>query len=206
MPVPHHPRRFALSMQILQLLHLFECIHAGPKAVVSKGKEPTRRNKSAERFLYQFLAFSQVLKDFPSQYKEPSVDACSRSANMLNALYHASLINRDHVETGFWFNTDKAGQALAFQELVDYGVEVHVRQTIGVVGKERLLILDVLLHHFQAHSNVRVETGIDEGDAPIVDIAVQQFEVFAAAGKHEIIRDAFVVVQEVILDHNCLIT
>ena len=44
------------------------------------------------------------------------------------------------------------------------------------------------------------ERRIDERDRPIVDVALQELDAPAAVGEDEVVRECFVVVQEVVLD------
>src|SRR5215469_17529716 len=117
MAVPHHPRRIATSVEILQFLHFFECIHAGPKAVMRIGKKLARCNQPAKRLFYQFFSLAQTLKDFSPQYEEATVNSRSGFGNMLDAFYSAFLIERYHVKARFRLYTDKTSQFSAFQEL-----------------------------------------------------------------------------------------
>ena len=45
-----------------------------------------------------------------------------------------------------------------------------------------------------------VQSGVDERDPPVVDVGAQQLDVPPAVGQHEVVVDAFVVVEEVLLD------
>ena len=58
----------------------------------------------------------------------------------------------------------------------------------------------MLLHCLQSLSDVRIDPGVHESDAPVLDVAVQQFQVLAALGQNEVIGGAFVVVEKVVLD------
>ena len=52
---------------------------------------------------------------------------------------------------------------------------------------------------------VDVRAGLDEGDRPVVDVAIEEVDLLAALRPDEIVRDGFVVVQKVILDDVALV-
>jgi len=41
-----------------------------------------------------------------------------------------------------------------------------------------------------------MRSGLGEGDVPVVDVTVEQLEVFAAVGERKVVGDTFVVVQK----------
>ena len=48
---------------------------------------------------------------------------------------------------------------------------------------------------------VAVDTGLHERDRPVVNVAIDEFDLLAALRPDEIVRDGLIVLQEVILDH-----
>ena len=95
---------------------------------------------------------------------------------------------------------DEARDHTVAPEVGDVLVERQVAQAVGVVGQEHLLALQILAHAQQALADVGMQAGVDEGDAPVVDVARQQLDLLAALGQHEVVRHALVVVEEVLAD------
>ena len=56
------------------------------------------------------------------------------------------------------------------------------------------------LDRLQPLADVGVEPGVDEGDPPILDVAVDQDAMSAAVREDEVVRDALLVVEEILLD------
>src|SRR5688572_27793434 len=77
---------------------------------------------------------------------------------------------------------------------------VEVGNAVRIVGEEHFLTLEVLAHRRQTHPDVRLQTGVDERDAPILDVSLQQLHTLATLGKDEVVGQVFVVVREVALD------
>ena len=59
----------------------------------------------------------------------------------------------------------------------------------------------MLLDCAKAHADVGSQAGVDEGDVPVINVATEQFNIPCAFGKDEVIGEAFVVLEKVILDH-----
>ena len=83
---------------------------------------------------------------------------------------------------------------------VDERRQMEVGQTIGIVGQERFFPFEIGLRSLQTLANVRGSAGIDERDFPSVDVAAQERNVVPAAGEDEVVRQAFAVVEEILLD------
>ena len=66
-------------------------------------------------------------------------------------------------------------------EVLDVRVEVEIGEAVAVVGEERLVVVEVRLHRAEALADARRQAGVDERDAPVVDVAVQQAQLGAAA-------------------------
>src|SRR6266849_10247295 len=102
--------------------------------------------------------------------------------------------------TEVWPNTNKAGDLLLLAEMLQLLVEVQIGQAVAIVGEEFLFAVQVFFHRLEPLADVGVDARIYKGDPPVVDVAMEQLETLSPAGQNEVIRDAFVVVQEVVLD------
>ena len=82
----------------------------------------------------------------------------------------------------------------------DVPVEVEVGETIGVVGEEDLLPLDMIADPTQALADRGVDAGLDEREAPLVDVGTEQLDLSTSFGQHEVVRRPFAVLEEELLD------
>ena len=53
-------------------------------------------------------------------------------------------------------------------------------EAVRVVREEQLLAGEVLFDGLEALADVRVHARVDEGDAPVVDVAVEELDLLAA--------------------------
>ncbi len=81
-------------------------------------------------------------------------------------------------------------------------VERQVGEPVGIVRHEHLIVLSTYLRTLhETLADVGIQPGVDEGDLPVVDVLGDAARrLLAAAGQHEIVGDALVVVQEIVLD------
>ena len=106
---------------------------------------------------------------------------------MLDARHHATGLHRDKMEAGPRLHAHKAGDIAAILERFNDRRKRYVRKTIGVVGKKHLLSFKLPLDSFQTLTNVRGKPCVDKSDVPVIDVATQQFNILASAGKDEVI-------------------
>ncbi len=85
--------------------------------------------------------------------------------------------------------------------LRDDFVHRHIGEAIGVICKKAAFAGHVLADARQPLADVGVQTGVDEGDAPVVHVAGVQLDPLAALRQGEIVRQALAVVQEILTDH-----
>ena len=92
-------------------------------------------------------------------------------------------------------------------ERVHHPVEGRVREAVAVGREELLVVVQVLLDRLQPLADRRLHAGVDEGDPPVSDVAVQ--ELYPGVGpvplEHEVVEQGFVVVEEVLADHVALV-
>src|SRR5438132_10672444 len=121
--------------------------------------------------------------------------------NILNRLYDSVRIECNEMKTQIGPDTEKARHfPLAFK-MSDLIVERQVRKPVTVVGEKDIFTVEILLDRFKTFSEIRGHAGIRESDVPIVNVAIEQLEFFAPSGQNEIVGNAFVVIQEVVLDN-----
>jgi len=76
----------------------------------------------------------------------------------------------------------------------------NIAESVGVVGEKDVFAIQVFAHGAQPLADIGKRPRIHEGDFPIFDIAMEQGGLADAAFEDEIVREAFVVVEEIILD------
>src|SRR5687768_14991572 len=79
--LPDFPRGFAPIVQLVELLPVFERVHAGPVAVVWIGEQLFLGDQPLERLLDELLARLQVREDVMAKDKEAAVDPQPRLAD-----------------------------------------------------------------------------------------------------------------------------
>ena len=82
----------------------------------------------------------------------------------------------------------------------DHFGERRIGQAVAVGGEEDLVVLDVRLYLLEPLADQLVETRVDEGHRPVVDVAVEQLDLLAPVAEHEVVRERLVVAEEVLLD------
>ena len=85
-------------------------------------------------------------------------------------------------------------------EVGDHPVQRNVRQAVRIVGEEDALSLEVPAHPEQPLRDVRVQAGVDEGDAPVLDVGGHEARSCGLPPHREVVREALLVVQEVLPD------
>ena len=93
------------------------------------------------------------------------------------------------------------GDRVRRPEPLDELVQRRVGQRVAVVGQEDLIVVQVAPDRPQALAEVRVQAGVGEADAPVVDVAAEELDLAARPGDHEVVREGLVVAEEVLLDH-----
>src|SRR5437867_1210643 len=97
-------------------------------------------------------------------------------------------------------DADKAADLILVAKVLEIFGERKIGQRVAVVGEKDPVFPEVGLDGFEALADVGVETGVCERDLPPLDIAAVQPDLLRAAGELEVVRQAFVIVEEVLLD------
>jgi hypothetical protein len=75
---------------------------------------------------------------------------------------------------------DEARDRIARIEMFYVAFQRQVRQPVRVICKEHVFPLQVLAGTQQPLTDIAVQAGVDEGDAPIVDVAAVYFDLASA--------------------------
>src|SRR5437667_10784726 len=93
-------------------------------------------------------------------------------------------------------NASEARDLAGAVKIGQLGVERKIGEAVGVICQEHVLVCQVLLDRLEPLADVRGGRGVDEGDAPSMDVAVQQFQLVATAGEDEVVGQTCVVGEE----------
>src|SRR5712692_1464455 len=199
--IPHFPGRFAGRMHLFQELSLLEGVHARPEPIVLVREQLLGGDQSLEGLNDELFARSHVVEHLAAKCEEPTVDSYVRIGDVPYTFHDAVVLEIDEMERPWRFDRDKRAHSAAAAKPVQVARQREIRHAIRVVHQERFLPLQMTSNCEQKLADVRREAGIDEGDAPIVDIGAQQLDVPAAPAEDEVVGHTLVVVAEVAFDH-----
>src|SRR5262245_17436627 len=197
--LPHLPGGVAPGVQVLELLLVLERVHAAPVALVLVTDQLLLVDEPAERLFHQFLPVPHVSEDLGPEDEEAPVDPQAGLVDRAHAADHVA-VERNDVAALRRPHRQEAAHLVPPQEVLDVPVQRQVRQPVAVVRQEHRLSPEVGLDGLQPLPDVGGDAGVDERDVPVVDVAVEQAELLAALGEDEVVGDALVVVEEVVLD------
>src|SRR5262249_22570078 len=128
--------------------------------------------------------------------KKAAIDAQVPIVNRMNVVHQTAIPLGDgySVITQIRADAQEAGDLVLLMKVVDLLVEWQIGDAIAIVGEELIFAFKVLLHGFQPHTYIGANFSIGKRDSPIVNIAIDELQIFATVGQHEIIRSAFVVI------------
>src|SRR4029077_12278735 len=201
MPVhPHLPRRVALGVEIVEMLLVLEGVHAGPEAVVLVSHQLLFGDQATEGFVNELLAFLQIFKNVLLESEESAVYAHIALVDVFDFGNQISAIQGNEVIAEIGTDTEKTGDFVMLPEVLDLLGKGEIGKTITVVGQEHLFAFEIFLDSFEALADVGGDAGVSESDAPIVDITIDEVDIFTTGGEDEVVGNIFVVVDEIILD------
>ena len=132
--------------------------------------------------------------------EEASVDAQRQVLGRLEARHPVVLVGEHDVEGPWGPDRQERPDGVGGAEPRDQLVHGRVGEHVAVVREEHLVVAEVAAHPAQPLADLGVEAGVDEGDAPVADVAAQQLHVAPAAREDEVVARGLLVVQEVVLD------
>nr|GFC32450.1 hypothetical protein [Tanacetum cinerariifolium] len=190
------PRSFVCGPESLELALVAQRIARLPEACVMK-----RAQLSVFRQLHQGLALPgngvavDVLDHFWFQHEETAVDPANLVAWFLFETGHTVvLINIQHAKAARWLNSRNGGQLAMLTVEGHLGTDVDVGQTVAVSQAERLVV-QIWRNALQASAGHGFSAGIDQRDAPVFSLAVENLRI--AGGQIDShVRHVAVVVKE----------
>src|SRR5207245_10480664 len=123
----------------------------------------------------------------PPEGEVAAIDAQIRAVDVGDRRDDAVTPNRDEVAAEIRPDGGEAGNLAAAIKVGQLSIEGQVGEAVGIISQKHLVVDQMPLDRFEALADVGRGAGVDEGNPPIVDVAVQELELPAAAGQHEIV-------------------
>src|ERR1700733_3156647 len=130
---PDLPRCVAFRPKILQLLPLFESIHAGPEAMVGNGDQLAGGNQSLKGLVHQVLPGLHKIEDSFRKNEVPAVDPGVTGARMIDPRHMAGLVHFDQMKRLRRGNGDKARRLPGLEKVLDDAIYIDVTETVDVI-------------------------------------------------------------------------
>src|SRR5437879_4215876 len=95
---------------------------------------------------------------------------------------------------------EEAGDFVPSAKVLEILRQWEIGEPIAVVGEEGRVVSEIALDCPEPLADVRAQTGVGERDLPLVDVPTIEGDVLTPAGQLEVVRQALVVIEEVLLD------
>src|ERR1700730_1099573 len=138
------------------------------------------RHEALKGFEDEFFAIADVLEDFSLEDKISAIDAKFDIAYGFDLADETVGVCGNDVIREIRLGRNKRGDSVVMTGELNESWEGHIGEAVGVIGEECLLAGEVALHRLEALANIRMCSRFGEGDVPVVDVAVEQLEVFPA--------------------------
>ena len=180
---------------------LLERVHRLPEAVVRDGEQAPVLGCPDAGVGDEVVALLEVVEDPLPEDEEPPVDAHGQVGRGLEARDAVVLVGDDDVEGARRADGQQGPDRVRRRQGRDHLVHRGVGEHVAVVGEEHLVLAEVLAYSTQPLADLRAQPGVDEGDAPLADVAAEELHLAAAVGQDEVVGGGLLVVEEVVLDH-----
>jgi hypothetical protein len=164
------------------------------------GEQLLAVDQPLEGLLDELLAGAQDVEDLRTEDEEAPVDAHVGATHVVHARDPPIRTALDEMERLGRDDADERSDGVALAEPGDVGVEVEIREPVGVVREKHRLALEMRPDGGEPLADVRLETRIDERDRPVGDVVAEQLDRSSALAQPEVVREPLVVVDEVVLD------
>jgi hypothetical protein len=169
-----------------------------PEAAVAVRQQPPGPRRAGARVLHEAPALGDVVEDLRAQHEAAAVLPDRQVAQPRHGRDAVVVADPDAVERLLRGHREQGRDGVRPPEPGHHHIQRRIREDIGVVGQEQLLVGDVAAHPAQPLPDRRVDPGVHERDRPVGDVGAQHLDL--AAAQHEIVRARLGVVQEVVLD------
>src|SRR5262245_38011519 len=137
---PHFPGCRAAGAQALEMLLVFEGVHALPEAVVAIGNKLLFLNQSLEGFGDQFFVLADVLENPLIENEEPTVDSNAPIADGVNPRHETAvaLVQRDDVVAEVGSDAEEARDLVVLAKVLKLQGQRKISQTVAVIRQKDL--------------------------------------------------------------------
>ncbi len=147
----------------------------------------------------------KIAKDGTVKDKETTTDQPSHLRLFLETHDQSRFVRLHHTKAREMMHAAYGGDFPTLAMVIQQGIEVNVRHTIAVGGKESILV-NVFLDAFNAPPGGRLQSGIGQGDAEIFVVAVVKLDVALSAQHDRKVAVHGFVVEKVPFDDLALVT
>src|ERR1041385_8045979 len=204
--IPDLPRCSTACVNVIEHLLVLKCIHGRPEALVLVCEKLPLLNQSLKRLMKQLFAAFHVLKNILAKDEVATVDPNVGATYVFDRRHDTCRVQRDEMTGQVGLHTEKTRHFLITLEMVNLFIERQVSKAVAIISEEHLFTIEVFLHCFKTLPNIRPCARIGKSDIPIIDITIEKLQILAALGQNKVIIDAFVVIEEVVLDEICGVT
>src|SRR6266446_224057 len=153
-----------------------------------------------EGLLDELLALLEVIEDLSLEREEAPVDPEVGAPDVADVADEGVVGERDGMEALAGTDAEEAGDLALLAEVLEILRQRKIGEPVAVVGEEGRVVSEIAPHRLEALADVGVQTGVGERDLPLVDVPAVERDVLAPARKLEVVRQALVVIEEVLLD------
>jgi hypothetical protein len=150
--------------------------------------------------MQQLLATFHVLKNILAKDEVTTVDSNLGATYVFDCRHDTRSIQGDEMTGQVGLDAKKTRYFLVTLEMVNLLIEGQVSKTVAIISEEHFFAIEVFLDCFKTLADIRPCARIGKSDIPIIDITIKKSQILTALGKNKIIRNAFIVIEEVVLD------
>src|ERR1051325_5197565 len=169
---PNFPRRPALRVQLVEVLFVLEGIHRGGESIVRIREELVGLDEAFERLLYQLFAGTHVVEYLSTKKKKTAGDSQISLHHRLDFTNGSIRVRRHSVKAEIGSHAYEVCDLATVYEPFDDRREMHIGEPVSIVGEKNVLVAQIASYRHQSLADVRIHTGIREGDSPVGDIAI----------------------------------
>ena len=165
------PGWVARLVEVLEALAILDRVHRAKEPFVRVRDQLALVDQASERLFHELVARLDHVEDPPLQDQEAAVDPDVGAAQLLDGGDVPLPVGRDHVRIELRTDGEEHRCFPAVTKGLDDLRKRSVRQPVAVGREELLIVAEVRLHSLQPLSDRGVQTRVDEGNPPLVQIA-----------------------------------
>src|SRR5262249_15444274 len=107
--------------------------------------------------------------------------------DMVETGHHIAL-ERHNMEALCWPDTKETRGHVTVEKVAQVLRQGQVGYPVGIIGEKHFLIFQIRLNSREALANVGMDTSVNEGNTPVIDISIEKVEFLAAFRQDKIVR------------------